>query len=79
MAVYTAASVALSVIPDLTGFFAELDRRLGGYTPPPIPAPDVDAPDVPPPDTSDAESAIEGNLTAAAAPSWARASRTRSI
>lgn len=33
---YTAANVALSVVPDLGGFFGELDRKVGQYQPKPI-------------------------------------------
>jgi hypothetical protein len=67
MATYTAASVALNVVPDLTGFFSELDARIRGYRPPPIPGPDIE-PDV---DTEGAEGEIEqsansGGLAAAA-------------
>jgi hypothetical protein len=66
-ATYTAASIALTVVPDLTGLFSELDARMRGYRPPPIPAPDIAAPDLPPPDTSEAESAVEDGMATAAA------------
>jgi phage-related minor tail protein len=50
----------------MTGFFAELDARIRGYSPPPIPGPDTG-----PPDTSDTEEGLEdsarsGGLAAAA-------------
>ena len=33
---YTAANVALAVVPDLTGTFSEIDRKFGQYQPKPI-------------------------------------------
>lgn len=68
-ATYTAANVALGVIPDMQDFFRDMDARIRGYDPPPI-RPRVD-PDV---DTSAAEDDLgpggpagEGMVAAAAA------------
>ena len=52
---YTAANVALSVVPDMSGFFSEVDRKVGGYTPKPI-TPKV-TPEV---DTEQASKAVDG-------------------
>lgn len=65
-ATYTAANVALSVVPDMSGFFAEMDRRIRGYDPPPV-RPEVE-PEVDDGPASDEleDSARSGGLAAAA-------------
>lgn len=65
-AAYTAANVVLPVVPDMSGFFAEMDRRIRGYHPPdvtPRVEPEVD--DEPAADDLE-QSARGGGLAAAA-------------